>query len=198
LWQFICKRTYEECESTNLHESGNREVFIKRKDWKQLAQEIAVEDDPHKQLSLIRELNVALEERATELRSGPPLPKRLLFVDDEESIRLTLPLILQRRGFEVRVAASVPEAIAEIQNHDFDVLLSDLNIGKEGDGFDVVRAMREANPKCVTVLLTGYPAFETAVQAIRYDLDDYFVKPADIDLLVSAIERKLVSRTATP
>ena len=115
-------------------------------------------------------------------------------MDDEESIRLTLPQILQKRGFDVRIAATVPEAIAEINNHCFDVLLSDLNIGKEGDGFDVVRAMREAHPNCVTILLTGYPGFETAVQAIRYGLDDYFVKPADIDTLVSAIEQKLLSR----
>lgn len=132
----------------------------------------------------------------SELRSQTPVSKRLLFVDDEESIRLTLPQILQRRGFDVRIAGTVPDAIAEINNHHFDVLLSDLNIGKEGDGFDVVRAMREVHPNCVTILLTGYPAFETAVQAIRYELDDYFVKPADIDLLVSAIERKLLTRAA--
>ncbi len=54
--------------------------------------------------------------------------KRLLFVDDEEGIRLTLPLLLQARGFNVRVAASVPEALSEIRTHEFDVLLSDLNI----------------------------------------------------------------------
>ena len=120
--------------------------------------------------------------------------KRLLFVDDEEGIRLTLPQILQRRGFEVRVAASVPEALAEINNHEFDVLLSDLNIGKEGDGFAVVRAMREVHPNCVTILLTGYPSFETAVQAMREEVDDYFVKPAEIDELVGSIERRLARR----
>jgi DNA-binding NtrC family response regulator len=120
--------------------------------------------------------------------------KRLLFVDDEEGIRLTLPQILQRRGFEVWVAASVPEALAEINNHEFDVLLSDLNIGKEGDGFAVVRAMREVHPNCVTILLTGYPAIDTAVQAIREQADDYFVKPAEIDELVGSIERRLTRR----
>jgi DNA-binding NtrC family response regulator len=120
--------------------------------------------------------------------------KRLLFVDDEEGIRLTLPEILQRRGFEVWVAASVPEALAEINNREFDVLLSDLNIGKEGDGFAVVRAMREVHPNCVTILLTGYPAIDTAVQAIREEADDYFVKPAEIDELVGSIERRLTRR----
>src|SRR5207253_10281973 len=121
--------------------------------------------------------------------------KRLLFVDDE-GIRLTLPLVLQARGFNVRVAASVPEALSEIRTHEFDVLLSDLNIGEDGDGFSVIRAMRKTHPKCVAILLTGYPAFETAVQAIEDGVDGYLVKPADINSLVSTIERKLRIRQA--
>src|SRR5438874_4632991 len=120
--------------------------------------------------------------------------KRLLFVDDEEGIRLTLPLLLHARGFDVRVAASVPEALSEIKTHKFDVLLSDLNIGEDGDGFTVIRAMRRAHPNCIAILLTGYPAFETAVQAIEDEVDGYLVKPADINSLVSTIERKLSSR----
>src|SRR5437870_13445438 len=119
---------------------------------------------------------------------------QLLFVDDEEGIRLTLPLLLHARGFEVRVAASVPEAFSEIKTHKFDVLLSDLNIGEDGNGFTVIRAMRQAHPNCVAILLTGYPAFETAVQAIEDEVDGYHVKPADINSLVSTIERKLRTR----
>lgn len=121
---------------------------------------------------------------------------RLLIVDDEESIRLTLPRILQERGFDVKVAASVPEAIQKIQDYEFDALLSDLNIGQQGDGFVVVRAMRQVNPHCVTVILTGYPGFETAVQGIRHQIDDYIVKPADIDFLVASLKEKLVARQA--
>jgi len=124
------------------------------------------------------------------------LSRRLLFVDDEEGIRTTLPAILERRGFEVRVAASVPEAFSEIKTHKFDVLLSDLNIGEDGNGFAVIRAMRQAYPNCVAILLTGYPAFETAVQAIEDEVDGYHVKPADINSLVSTIERKLRTRQA--
>jgi DNA-binding NtrC family response regulator len=120
--------------------------------------------------------------------------KRLLFVDDEEGIRTTLPTILERRGFDVRVAANVPEALSEIKNHQFDVLLSDLNIGEDGDGFTVIRAMRKAHPNCVAILLTGYPAFDSAVQAIEDEVDGYLVKPADINSLVSTIERKLSTR----
>jgi ActR/RegA family two-component response regulator len=120
--------------------------------------------------------------------------KRLLFVDDEDSIRLTLPLVLQQRGFDVKVAASVAEAISKIQTQKFDVLLSDLNIGEAGDGFAVIRAARKMNQSCVTIVLTGYPAFETAVEGIRHEIDDYIVKPADIDILVDTVERRLAAR----
>ena len=59
---------------------------------------------------------------------------RVLFVDDEPGIRTTLSAILEMHGFEVTTCSSVPEALAEIQQNSFDVLLTDLNIGQPGDG----------------------------------------------------------------
>jgi DNA-binding NtrC family response regulator len=119
---------------------------------------------------------------------------RVLFVDDEPNIRLTLPSVLARHGFEVTTAASVPAALREIQSSSFDVLLSDLNIGEEGDGFRIVSAMRSAQPRCVNVILTGYPALESAVQAIRSQVDDYLVKPADVDTIIQVLREKLAAR----
>lgn len=120
-----------------------------------------------------------------------PNRKRLLFVDDEPSIRLTLPPVLEDHGFAVTTAESVDDAIARIDRARFDVLLSDLNIGQEGDGFQIVSAMKKRNPGCVTIILTGYPAFESAVLGIRHQVDDYVVKPADIDVLVKTINQSL-------
>ena len=116
--------------------------------------------------------------------------KRLLFVDDEASIRLTLPAILERKGFDVTVASSVAEALASIQRSSFDILLSDLNIGQPGDGFTVVSAMRRIQPQAATFILTGYPDFESALIAIRNQVDDYIVKPADVTKLVQALQTK--------
>ncbi len=120
---------------------------------------------------------------------------RLLFVDDEEGIRLTLSEILRRNGFEVTVAAEVREAITAMNSQSFDVLLTDLNIGQPGDGFTVVSAMRRIQPDVLCMILTGYPAFETALQAIRDQVDDYIVKPADVVGLVENIRARLVNRT---
>ena len=120
-----------------------------------------------------------------------PTRIRLLFVDDEPNIRLTLPAILQRHGFEVSAAATVSDALREIHQREFDVLISDLNIGEPGDGFTVVSAMRRTQPQCINFILTGYPAFETALQAIRNQVDDYLVKPANIEELVERLHERL-------
>jgi ActR/RegA family two-component response regulator len=120
--------------------------------------------------------------------------KRILFVDDEASIRLTLPPVLQQAGFDVHVAESVGDAIFEINSHQFDALISDLNIGEEGDGFLVTSAMRHIQPNCVTFILTGYPAFETALQAIHSQVDDYLVKPVEVESLVTAVKERLMHR----
>jgi ActR/RegA family two-component response regulator len=118
---------------------------------------------------------------------------KLLFVDDEAAIRVTLPAILKRKGFDVTVAATVPEALKYITQEQFDVLISDLNIGHPGDGFTVVSAMRRTQPDAVTLILTGYPDFETAVRALREQVDDYVMKPADVDQLIETIQNKLRS-----
>ncbi|MEO8724782.1 MAG: response regulator [Acidobacteriaceae bacterium] len=120
---------------------------------------------------------------------------RLLFVDDEASIRMTLPLILERYGFQVTVSATVKEALQEISSKSFDLLLTDLNIGQPGDGFTVVSAMRRSQPTVATVILTGYPAFETALAAIRSQVDDYVVKPAHPEQLVETLRSRLKGRS---
>jgi len=119
---------------------------------------------------------------------------KLLFVDDEPTIRLTLATILEMEGFEVKTAASVREAIEVINKEAFDVLISDLNIGEPGDGFTVVSVMRRVQPDAVTFILTGYPDFDSAIQAIRNQVDDYLTKPADIPSLVAALKHKLQNR----
>jgi YesN/AraC family two-component response regulator len=68
-----------------------------------------------------------------------------------------------------------------------------LNIGNSGDGLTIVSAMRRTQPEAVTMIITGYPAFETALEAIRQQVDDYIVKPANIPALVSTIESKLAA-----
>jgi len=92
------------------------------------------------------------------------LAAHLLFVDDEPSLRVTLPAVLEQHGFTVTAAATVADALKALHSERFDALIADLKIGEPGDGFTVVSAMRRTQPQCFNFILTGYPAFETALQ----------------------------------
>jgi DNA-binding NtrC family response regulator len=116
---------------------------------------------------------------------------KILFVDDEPAMRETLTAILQARGFQVTAAGSVEQALAEIAAQRFAVLICDLNIHQPADGFKVVNAMRAAQPACINLILTGYPALDTAEQAIHSDVDAYITKPVEPEALVLAIQERL-------
>jgi DNA-binding response OmpR family regulator len=85
-----------------------------------------------------------------------------------------------------------PARLAQINLHTFDVLISDLNIGYPADGFVVVSAMRRTQP--ITFILTGNPAFGSALRAIQAHVDNYFFKPADIETLVARVRDRLSNR----
>lgn len=120
--------------------------------------------------------------------------KHPLFVDDEPGIRHTLPVILRRYGFAVTVCATVTEALSAIETHSFDLLLCDLNLKREHDGFDVVRAIRKANPDAVVIMLTAYPDVDRAIRGIREQIDDYVVKPSNPDTLVTILANNLAKK----
>jgi PAS domain S-box-containing protein len=126
---------------------------------------------------------------------------RLLFVDDDANIRATLGAVLERHGFAFTGVGTVREALELITTQRFGVLLSDLNIGEPGDGFTVVSAMRRVQPDAYAFILTGYPDLETAIQAVRSQVDDYFTKPLQVDRLlqaVSATRNKQLATKLTP
>jgi DNA-binding response OmpR family regulator len=135
----------------------------------------------------------ASEDQHRSLRTIQMQPK-LLFVDDEPTIRTTLSAILEQQGFQVTVAATVAEGLSYIMEERYDILISDLNIGEPGDGFTVVSAMRRTQPEAVTIILTGFPAFEAALRAIREQVDDFITKPADLDELVATLRMRLERR----
>lgn len=121
-------------------------------------------------------------------------PPKILLVDDSESVRQSLKLVLEHHGFHVTAAANVAEAIHLIDTEPFDVLLSDLHMPGAGDGFTVVSAMRHKYPDAVTLLFTGYPALREAMDAILLQADEILVKPMPIPELVQLIRDRLDKR----
>jgi len=123
---------------------------------------------------------------------------KILLVDDDEVVRWSLGRVLEQNGFNVTVAASVPEALKLISSEIYDVLLTDLHMPGAGDGLTVVSAMRHANPKAITLLLTAFPEMEAASQAILLQADQILVKPMDVTALVEVIKQRLASGAPVP
>lgn len=118
---------------------------------------------------------------------------KVLVVDDDEVLLSTLSKVLEINEFEVTTAGTVPEALKHISAGSFDVLLSDLHMPGAGDGLTVVSAMRHANPKAVTMLLSAFPEMGAAAHAIMLQADEILVKPMDVPALVDAIKKRLAS-----
>jgi len=116
---------------------------------------------------------------------------RVLFVDDDPTLRLIWSAILAGEGFQVSTASTVPEALKLITGETYDVLIADLNIGQPGDGFTVTSAMRRVQPNVLTIILTGYPAFQAALRAIHDQVDDFLIKGTDASQVVKAIRESL-------
>src|ERR1700689_5079726 len=100
---------------------------------------------------------------------------------------------MEYEGFEVTSAGNVPDALKLISANVYDVLLSDLHMPGAGDGLTVVSAMRHANPKAVTLLLSAFPEMTAAAAAILQQADEILVKPIDLSSLVQIIRQRLAS-----
>ena len=120
---------------------------------------------------------------------------RILLVDDNDDIRETYQIGLQNRGFEIVPASSVSDALRLISTEKFDVLLSDLHMPDDGDGFTVVSAMRHTQPQAVTLVLSGYPAIKEAMSAILLEADEVLTKPIGIAAIAEIIQNKLTSHS---
>src|SRR5690348_12966874 len=117
----------------------------------------------------------------------------ILVADDEAGIRLTLAALLEQHGFAVTPVASVPEALSAMTTQHYDALISDLNIGQPGDGFTLISAMRRQQPDALTILMTGFPDFEAALEAIRKQVDEYMIKPTEPDKLLELLRERQIN-----
>ena len=103
----------------------------------------------------------------------------LLLVDDEEGIRESLAEYLALQGFDITVAAGEAEAWDLAQASPPQVVVSDMNLGKES-GLSLLRKFKQAPPSGVEpfcILMTGYGTMDTAVEALRSGVDDLLTKP---------------------
>jgi DNA-binding NtrC family response regulator len=119
---------------------------------------------------------------------------RILLVDDDESVLFGLKGILEAQEFEVTTASNVIEALTRITSESFDVVLTDLHMPDPGDGLIVASAMRQANPKAVTIILSANPDMRKAVAAILRQADKIMLKPVNAGFVVRVIRERLAQQ----
>ena len=118
---------------------------------------------------------------------------RVLVVDDELSVATTIKAILELDGSEVTAVTSGKDALAQLRDHEFDVVLTDLRLD-DLDGIEILRETQKLWPDTVAIMLTGYASLESAVAALRSGAYDYLIKPSDVDELRATIGRALERR----
>ena len=118
----------------------------------------------------------------------------VLIVDDERAVREEIGEALSEAGFEVRLARSVDQAEALLQESRADVLLCDLRMPGR-DGLSLLRAVRgrrgAGEPELTVLLMTAFASVETAVEALKSGATDYLLKPLVIDELLVKIRRAI-------
>jgi signal transduction histidine kinase len=121
------------------------------------------------------------------------MPPRVLIVDDEESVTITMAAILEMDGYSVATALRAADALEQIRAEEFDLVLTDLRLD-DFDGMDVLAAARGRSPDTVGIVLTGYASMESAVKALREGAYDYMLKPADVEELRATVARGIERR----
>ena len=123
-----------------------------------------------------------------------PRPSVLL-VDDELGTIELMGAVLERQGFRVTLAPSAASAIRALEAEAFDAVVSDVVFQGRCEGGEVLNACRDLRPESVVILMTGYPAIEGAVSAIKDGAVDYLQKPVDPVVLAATIHRAVRERS---
>jgi ActR/RegA family two-component response regulator len=118
---------------------------------------------------------------------------KILVVDDNEQVRTSIEKASQVNQLPIATAANVSDALHLIDTKPFDVLLSDLHMTEEGDGLAAVSAMHKTNPQALTLVYTGFPELERALDIIL-EVDEVLAKPEAIRTLLEPTEEKLEVR----
>ncbi|GGG99404.1 response regulator [Silvibacterium dinghuense] len=119
------------------------------------------------------------------------MKRRILLVDDELAILLTLKAVLEISGFEVETAASAREAKLKIRSGHYHMVMTDMRMESDSSGAEVVQAARKAAYQPAVAMLTAFPS--TEVEGSGSDPDKLLVKPMNTSDLLLQIEALLVT-----
>ena len=115
--------------------------------------------------------------------------KRILVVDDQEAIAWLNREILIQAGNETDACTAAAEGLQKLAKNEYDVLVTDLNLGGRADGYILACAAKLARPNTLVLLVTGYPDLEGAWRTIQLQVDQIMLKPVGPAEIVQAVQR---------
>lgn len=115
-----------------------------------------------------------------------PGERTVLIVEDDKSFLQRLAKALESRGFIVSIAESVADGLLQVERAAPAFAVVDMRLG-DGNGLDVISALKRSRPEARGIILTGYGNIATAVTAVKMGAVDYLAKPADADDVVAAL-----------
>lgn len=123
-------------------------------------------------------------------------PPRLLVVDDEPLIRDLLCSYLEDHGYQCRASASAAEALEELAQASYDLVITDLHM-PGATGLELLQAAREKHPRVAFLMATAAPDTQSAVTAMRTGASDFLIKPLDLKRVLDAVHQALAQRDET-
>lgn len=121
------------------------------------------------------------------------LQKNILIVDDDDHLRLSLSLILQKEKYTVKTAANAQEALDCLRATEFDLMFLDLNMPRVS-GIELLVEVHKRVPHMPVLILTAHAALESAIQAVRLGARDYLIKPVEPVLILSRVAEILAEQ----
>ncbi len=118
------------------------------------------------------------------------MKRRILLVDDDLTVLLTLKAVLETSGFEVETAASVPDALRLMKQHAFHLVITDMKMEQDESGYEVVHAAQQQSYRPATAVLTAFPDLGASWQ--RAGAHSMLVKPVNARDLLRQIEVLLI------
>ena len=137
----------------------------------------------------LRELFRGREQSANTLRAEP-VPRKLLVVDDEESICFSMSEYFSQHGFKVDTAREMEEAEGLLKETEYKVIIQDLRLGaaRHPDGIDIIKMVHQRNPDTRIVVLTSYGSPETEAAARNAGADAFLHKPKPLSQVAQVVQ----------
>jgi len=121
--------------------------------------------------------------------------KKILVIDDEESVRFTFEAFLSREGHEVLTVEDYASTLEVISKTGLDLIFADIILGDGHTGIDVLREVKNRGMHCPVIMITGEPNVETASNAVRLGAFDYLPKPVQKEILLRITRHALHQKT---